>query len=75
MSRRQQTCKRHDCDKPRERYGSYGFCHDHEVEMEIQEQAEREASPKYQALQALEECKTGTDLKDFIREHLIETLL
>lgn len=75
MGRRQQTCKRHDCAEPRERYGSHGFCQTHEVEMEIQEQAELEASPKYQALQALEECAASVDLKNFIREHLIEALL
>jgi hypothetical protein len=74
MGRRVQTCKHRDCSEERSRYSSYGFCPEHEDEAQAQEQDSYDADPKRDIERQLENATTVEDLKDFIREHLMDLL-
>lgn len=74
MAWRGQTCKHRDCTEVRSRYSSHGFCSEHEEEAQAQEQDEYDADPKRDIERQLEEATTVEDLKDFIRQHLMDLL-
>lgn len=75
MSRRPQTCKKFDCNEVRSIYSQHGFCEKHDIEADLEEQERYDASPRAAALKALDEADTIEELKDFIREYIVETMI